>query len=75
MVLKKYSNVFYSFLKVLSNDRYSILRGKVFSFCNGKLFHPILRLYFGCTFEAVHFYAIEDKIFAPDVDNLSSTKL
>ena len=37
------------------------------------VFHPILRLFFSCTFEAVHFYEIEDKIVPLHVENLSST--
>ena len=49
-----------------------------FSFVGGFLvfamvFHLILRLYFRCTFEAVHFYEIEDQSFPLQVDNLSST--
>jgi hypothetical protein len=49
-----------------------------FSFVGGFLvfamiFHIILRLYFSCTFEAVHFYEIEDQIFPLQLDNLSST--
>jgi hypothetical protein len=37
------------------------------------VFHLVLRLYFSCTFEAVHFYEIEDQIVPLNVDNLSST--
>ena len=37
------------------------------------VFHLMLCLYFSCTFESVHFYEIEEKVFPLHVGNLSST--